>query len=315
VKLTHETQQVITNRYEIEAQKLSEVMEVGVFDTTDEAKQLFAVGIHIHRTQTGLNASKHTGYWSAIVEKWVLDKILDKPEDHEAIVHHEIQHDAMPVFTMLSYQQLNDCRLYGRSPQLYQIDGKEYPQYNEENKKDMLKLVQTPNHEGHALCQFVRNPNLLHVWQTAQGVYSIQPFVMDYVEANLDNGTYHLDELTEHLSHLNHVAFIANESRYSSAGAVLLKCPLKGDEKHIDKIIDDIPGYNADEERNETLNLVYYPTQEDIVMLMNWKRDNKNHNQYNVERFLVQEILGGKHFLKHPEPEVENQTFKRKFRK
>lgn len=313
MKLTHETQQVITNRYEIEAQKLSEVMEVGVFDTSEEDKQLYAVGIHTHRTQTGLNASSHTSYWSAITQKWVLDKILAKPEDHENILNQEIRGDQVPVFTMVSYERLNDWRKYGQSPQLYQLDGKEYPQGGNEEKVDMLKLVRTHNHEGHALCQYVQNQNLLRVWQTAQGVYVCHPQILDYVEANADNGNYHLDELTEHLSHLKNIAFIANESRYSSSGAVLLHAPLKGNEEHINSIIQDIPSYNADDERNESIVVVFYPTQEEIVELMQWQYDKNNRGVHNIERHILQNMLGGKGYLKHPEPEVEQLVSKRKF--
>lgn len=316
MKFNHQTQQVITNNYEVEVQKLGEVMEVGVFETDNEAMELVAVGIRNRRETTGLNASSHESYWSAIMEKWVADKICAKPEDYETILNQEIQHDQTSVYNMLSYETLSNLRQYGRIEQLYKFDGKEIKYASDEEKCDMLELVRTPNHNGHALCRFVRNRQLHHVWQTAAGQYVANPFLLDYIEANLDNGTYHLDELTEHLSHLDNVAFIANERQYSSYDAVLLKAPLKGNEKHINSIIHDIPSYNADDERNESITVVYYPTQEEIEVIMNWqqdKNDKARRNMYNVSRYIVQEILGGKNYLKHPAPEVEQTVTRRKF--
>ncbi len=204
---------------------------------------------------------------------------------------------------------LNYFSKYGQYGQLAKLDDKKELNFNDfinkapfsEGKNNGYEFVQHVS--GHADGHFVL--------KNKDGKLFMPPFVMDYISAHLDNGNYHLDELIEHLMKRDDVAFLVEKEWRKEA---ILNCPLKGNEEGVDNIIRDIPYYNAEDNRNETVNLVYYPKPEDIEKILNWKENRSSPEIWNVENYIMRVILDCEKFRVKPIAEVEPAVPKRKFK-
>lgn len=164
--------------------------------------------------------------------------------------------------------------------------------------------------------QFIHNDKGNRLWRDSAGKLYSEPFIFNYIGASLDNGTYHLDELIEHLMKRDDIAFITESEGYSRYKSTLLRGPLTGKEEGVNKIISDIPGYNRDEGRDETICVVYYPKQEDLMKILQWdEKKEKSKEIWSLEQFIVRKILGAEAYLKKPVVEQEPEIPKRKFKR
>lgn len=159
--------------------------------------------------------------------------------------------------------------------------------------------------------QYVQNEQHLRLWKDSNNTVFMEPFILDYIAAQLDNGKYDLDKLVEHLMLRDDVGFTTSIGENSfSLKKKFLKGPLVGNEPGINNIISDIPGHNREEGRDETICLIYYPKPEHIDKILAFQSDKK---YYNIENFIMGEILGANICLK-VSPVLEEAP-KRKFKR
>lgn len=161
------------------------------------------------------------------------------------------------------------------------------------------------------------------IWKTNEGDYYLEPLNLTWINANLSNKNYYLDELVEHLSQQDNVAFVTHLDRWDKNDSKLLFTPLTGNEEGIGTIIFDIE-HNLEEgdeyptDETETATLYYFPDHDNKELIQNLvnianDRDllDKSNKVFNVATHVLQNILGAKAFLKVPENSAVN---KRKFK-
>lgn len=134
----------------------------------------------------------------------------------------------------------------------------------------------------------------------------MRPMYFSYIEGNVHDGDYLLDEFAEHLLNNHEVAFYKDNRREER---VYSKDNPKDEE--LSGIIKSIPYYNEEPGRTSFIEFIYYPSEPDIKKVL----ASECKDQYwELRKFVVNEVLGGKQFLVKP-PEVELKTeVRRKFR-
>jgi hypothetical protein len=249
-----------------------------------------------------------------------LDQILENPQSIKGrlnTIETEnyiwlVKDEMLTNFTKYGWHLAKYLREIEGFPQVNPMDG-----ISKNNFENFTKL-------GYQFVQHIENEHNQQTFMNDKGEYFMSPFMLDYNEAQLQDKTYLIDDFVEHLSHRNDVAFLANMDRWTTKPVKILHCPLKGDEEDIGGIISDYEHHLEDgEERGEEtekFDLVYYPKKEDIEKILKWSRrvepyttEGKKWETYNVKRYIVQDILGGKQFFKHP-PQDEVEPPKRKFK-
>lgn len=238
-----------------------------------------------------------------------ISAIKKHPHLYQKLVKSNSNSNTDPIYLMKKEFKYyyKEYGLYGNLSDLTSKPKKEMDEFTSKNQ------YQDCDNSQYEFLQFVKNENHLRVWRDSKNELYIEPFVLNYIGANLDNGTYHLEELIEHLMQRDDVSFITNSERNYANNSKLLKCPLVGNEDGIDRIIADIPGYNSEEGRDETICVVYYPNTEAIDKLMNWKSDT-NQKIWNIENYIVRVLLDGDKFSKQPAIVEEPVVPKRKFK-
>jgi hypothetical protein len=220
-------------------------------------------------------------------------------------------------------EMLTNLTKYGwhLSRHLRQIEG--VPEVNpmDDISKNNFEDYQKP---GYQFVQRIDNEHNQQTFMTSKGEYFMAPFRLDYNEAQLEDKTYLIDDFVEELSHRNDVAFLTNMDRWANKPVKILHCPLKGDEEDIGGIISDYEHHLEDGEEKgsetEKFDLIFYPKKEDIPKILKWSRavepytpEGRKWQIYSIQRYIVQEILGGRQFLKNP-PQDEVELPKRKFK-
>lgn len=306
MKFIKETEFVTKNSYEIESRPLSELVDTTHFKN---GENLHLISYKNETNVSGFINKNNIQKVERVISKDSLEKICANPADFSNIVKNDDSYIYYMGKDYLSY-----VAIYGENENFTRLMGVEYRPMDSFIKKECFS---NQNNDLYEFIQFVPNENHMRVWCNSNGELTTQPIIFDYIGANLDNENYYLDELVEYLMTRDDVAFITDTNSWSSNRSNFLKCPLKGDEKGIEGIISDIPGYNAEEGRDETITLVYYPKAEDISKIMNWKRDenDKTARIWNQENYIVRDILGCDKFSKKPviveEPAVPKRKFKR----
>lgn len=299
MKFSKETQYVVENYYDAEAFALSDVINVSHFKN---GQDLLVVSFVNKQKVNGYLNRESENSFQTIITKEKFKEFEEHPENAKADSSktsvYFVKKEFLPYFTQ--------C---GQSGQLAKINNQKEQNLNNFQVKDVFTQAKNEDYE---FIEFVGKPGDNLVWKDSNGKMYMAPFVMDYIQAQLENGTYHLDELVEHLMTRDDVGFIVEKNWRESD---ILHCPLSGAEEGVSKIIKDIPSYNAEDGRDETITLVYYPKSEDIEKIINWKENKVNHPEiWNVENFIVRVILDCEKFRIKPVYPVEPVVPKRKFK-
>ncbi len=155
------------------------------------------------------------------------------------------------------------------------------------------------------------------ILKSSDDIY-MAPLGLDYIYAGLHDGSYYLDELTEFLSSRSDISFIIYDHENKSRKE--LRCPLSVhhyEDKEIGSIIYDIQhhlGENESQpEENEGLSIFFRPSTAQIDKLLEFQKEFNQNKEYrlsyvsrqiyNVEQFVVRDLLGGEEFFKHPPKE------------
>ena len=162
------------------------------------------------------------------------------------------------------------------------------------------------------LIQIIKNPNYFFAWKEMDGKIRSEPItIKGDSKSELHNSKYFLDELAEHLSQRNDISFLTHTGRWERSKSTLLDAPLKGDEPSIGGIISEIEHHLEENDPTpsdtEEMTILYYPTPENVEQLILFncqiegkKPENYEKRNYFVERYILNEILGAKAFLKAP---------------
>jgi hypothetical protein len=224
---------------------------------------------------------------------------------------------------LIKKDMLNLIEKYGfyQLSYLYELDKKtEAPQRDKMFSINIEKDLTNPDFE---LIKMVRNVNFKFAWINLDGELKCEPFILDgCAKAQLHNNKYHIDDLAEHLSHRDDIAFITYTGRWDRNKSTLLKAPLNGNEDSIGGIISEMEHHLEEGEsapaESEEMTIVYYPGKDNIKKLIEFDSriesklpENKINQNYFVERYILNEVLGAKKFLIEP-PEVEVKV--RKFK-
>ncbi len=305
MKIVKQTEFVTKNDYEINYRPLSEAVDVTHFIN---GNNLFLMDYTNSTKVSGCINKESSENIQRIVSTETLAKITDNPSSFHQVAKEDNSYIYYVKKGFLEYQ-----KEIGDNSVLAEMRKKEAQSLNDFVNKKCFNHSDDSQYE---FIQFVHNKNHLKVWKDSKGEMCMTPFVFDYISANLDNGTYHLDSLIEHLMQRDDVAFIINISRWAEDECKLLKCPLSENEPGLNRIISDIPGYNAEEGKDETITLVYYPKPEHIDSIMNWEHDKNDRGGriWNLDNYIVRDLLGCDKFSKKPILETESVVPKRKFK-
>lgn len=305
-----ETEFLTKNIYEIQSSPLSQVTDVSHFINGDN---LFVISYTKTTTITGSFVSSSKENKQNVVTKECLDALVKEPHLYNDFIKSFAQENPIS-FVKSNFKE--NFKKYGWNESLIELDGKSKKDIIPDGNFDKMnsKVFDESHNSDYEFVQFIKNPNHFRVFIDKEGTLFTEPQIYDYIGANLDNGNYHLDELVEHLSQRNDVAFITapNSSRYSKSSQ-LLQCPLSGNEPGINNIIDDIPSYNAEEGKDETICLVFKPNTEQTKSMMQWEQKNNSHI-WNLDNFVVRVLLDCEKFRIQPVAQVESVVPKRKFK-
>lgn len=299
------TSYTVNTSYELEYDLLSSYVNT---KNLNDADALYIVQLIVNEETTGSFNKKTSKVWSDIITEKHYNELLAAPHDYENIAkNNRIAH---PI-ALIKPQYLDffvKYGSYGELSKLEHIENLNRADYISTNPfQDIVKPEFT-------VFQYLNNHNLSYYMKDIYGKNYITPIILDYTDGSLDNSTFELDGLVEHLSTRKDVAFLL-ENNYSKEPSILYG-PLKGDEKGLNRIIQDIPSYNADEDRTESIAIVYYPQEKDVERLLNWNSKEDPNKFWSVKQFIISEVLEGKQFSKiQVVPEAEPETPKRKFKR
>lgn len=301
------------NDYTVEHMPLSDVTDVTNFLNGDKM-HIVKYNKKTTITATGQKNKEASFTNQLLVSDEVLQNILANPENFEKIIENNTEFRNNPIVFVMN-EFIDIYKAQGIYTVIDQMMGqKDGPKPNDFREMNVFDNAHEP---GHMFVQFIENKNSLRVIKDKDNNFIAEPMTFDYIGAKLDNGSYDLDVLIEHLMKRDDVAFVSN-NKYPYNKNRLLKCPLKGDEEGLQDIIGDIPHYNAEEDRTEFISLVYYPKSEDIIKMMNWvmSEEDKKNQVYSIDTFAVQTLLGCQKFRKDvesvlSEPEPPKRKFKR----
>lgn len=298
MKITKQTEFTTKNYFEIDDVPLGNFTNVEHFTNGDKT---VVVSFKNKKVVEGFFQSEEEFNFEQIMSENRKNQIIKNPHTFE-------KQNKEPKLYFVSKEYLPYLKKYGQYGQLAKLDGKE-----ESNIHSFIcdKPFTEGNNPQFEFIQYVENKNGHILCKNNKGELYMPPFVMDYIAANIDNKNYHLDEMIEHLMSRDDVAFIVEKAWRKE---IVLACPLKGNEEGINKIIREIPYYNADDGRTETINLVYYPKHDAIEKIMNWKQDKENPEIWNVENYIMRVLLDCEKFRVQPIKDVEPVVPRRKFK-
>lgn len=276
-------------QYDVEYEPLSKFTNVEHFENGSD---MFVINVNEKTIKTGFYKNNTSSNHQAIVSKEHLDAILAEPED---------------------LRNLNSKFKYKTSIEL--VD-KNYTAYLSEigfrcsilekinkDKKEPAKPDNVWDNANDSAYEFVemmdRDSGLC---KDSRGNMFMSPIRFDYINGTFDNEKYHLDELVEHLSKRDDIAFITDEN--NSFKAKLIKAPFTGKEKDLNKIISEIPYYNASEGRTESICVIYYPKTKDLLKIMAWNMKDPSFSQelrsrlYDEKQFIASQIFSADQFQK-----------------
>lgn len=279
-------EQQINRKYFVEYENIENFKDISGFNLKEK---LFVVNVEKVTKTIDFQGGKEISSLidknvnDGIVSESILKKIIKEPHHFEKIK----RSDQDTNFMFFHNDAIELLKKFNRK--------KELEDFNKENK---ISLMEALKNDDYQLYEYLKNDNLYHLFRNNNNEYIHEPIVLCYIEAGLDNYNYDLDTFAEYLSTKNNLSFIVEEGY---GRQVILDTPLQGNEENIDRIIQDIPRYNAEEGKDETINLVYYPTSDELKEMAEWKYDknSKIKEIFNLKNYIVFEMLGGKEFFKH----------------
>ncbi len=294
------------NSYKLESFPLSEVIDVS---NLNNGENLYVLKFSDTKEVIGSLSEHNVFEKQMIVSGQTVEEICENPRGFQSIINKNNSNIYFVNKEFISYYSN-----YGEMYNLNEISG---VKRNEMSEFINNKCFDNPKDKDNEVIQFVKNKNDLKIWKTSDGELHAPPMIFDYIAAKLDNETYHLDLLIEHLMKRDDVSFLTEEGRWSTAKKQILSCPMVGNEAGVENIISDIPGYNATEDCTESITLVYKPKSEDIKKIMNWEIDksDKKSRIWNVENYIVRDLLDCDKFSKVPVIVEESVVPKRKFKR
>jgi len=300
----------VTTDYDINYKPLSELTDTTHFKNGSD---LFVIEGTTKKVTQGQFNSSYTEKFTNVVTSQELKEIMDSPDKIKNFNRFE---NNINIFLAKS-EFLEFSTKYGfRNPEGLQKRefGKNLPKEELKTTSDHLisdSFLSDAQKPGFTFVQNIPNNKDRRMYNDSKGEIFCEPFIMDYIQAKLNNETYKLDDLVDHLKARDDIAFIVKKEREEK----LLKCPLKDNDPELSSIIQDIPYYNADEERSEFINVVYYPKSKDAQKILDFKSHAKS-DYIDVSYFVVKEILGAKAFtVLSPEPIKEPAATKRKYKR
>ena len=299
----------MVGQYSVTTQRLSQLTDVSHFVNGEDLHVVEVVKDHNKKR----NAVVSTQLLHEILENPShIDKIVKKAKHTESVML--VNDDFLDNLTQYGRYKHNFLRQFSATPN----------SYDEGNmiSNDYFNDVKNSNYH---FVQYVENSHHKHIWQKGDGTIYMEPVILDSGYAEINDVTYFLDDLVEHLSHRDDIAFITHLGRWDKQDTTLLHCPLQGHEKGIGRVIYDIEHHleegDSDPAEKETISVVFYPKQEDIKKIVAWNEEIDGRTPENVkrklfflDRFIIRDMLGGQAFLQRP-PEVEEDNLpKRKFK-
>lgn len=299
-KIHVEQNQNILIQNDLEVVNLSEMIDTSKFQ---EKSALFLVKLTERKIFTGLENRQEEKTQERIVNEDVMNQLLKEPQ----LIHQKSTSNF--GYTIYTQEALEQFRDYGRNNSaLMQM-------------ADMAEATITPGNAMNllecgkgVLVEYVSQEESFPYisFMNKEGEYFVEPIHIDYISGGLNNENYHLDDVVEYLTQLPNLIFVAEQS-FRSTKPDLLYTPLTGNEKGIDRLINDIPSYNATEECSEKAEFYLRPTQAQIEQITQWKRGDSQ--CYQVQQFILQEVLEAKKFMKHPVVQEETKIPTRKFKR
>lgn len=309
MRIKKETEYLVKTNYDINYEKLADLTDTKNFI---DGNLLYAVDLKIEESRTGLHNDGKTTRIQKIIPQYYLDQISDKPHAYEQYFNEYSKENTAPIL-LVKQEFIDQFSKYG----LYDNN---IPKWDDQPEVDKTKLtsplfIKNGKNPDYQFIQFVPNEEHLKVIQDTKGQKYMEPFVFDYINGHLNNEKYHLEPLIEYLMTRSDISFVVDGNSFRSNQ--LLHAPLKGNEKGIDRIIDNIPGYNSEPGCDEFIQIVYRPQGDSINKILDWKVDQPNNEArqiWSVADFIVMDVLGCEKFMVSPpqaEPVIPKSKFKR----
>lgn len=302
-------EQSMVGQYSVTTQRLSQLTDVNHFVNGED--------LHVVEVVKGHNKKRN-----AVVSTQLLHEILENPAHIDKIVKTAKHTESV---MLVNDDFLHNITQYGRYKNSFLRQFSDSPNnYDEGNMISSDYFNDIKSNKYHFI-QYVENSHDKHIWQKGDGPIYMEPIILDSGYANINDDTYFLDDLVEHLSHRDDIAFLTHLGRWDKETVGLLKCPLKGNEKGIGGVIYDIEHHleegDATPAEKETISVVYYPKQEDSKKIIAWHEEidgrtpeNRKRNIYFLDLFIIKDMLGGQQFLQKPPELTEAELPKRKFK-
>lgn len=304
------TSYTVETSYTLDFEPLFKLTNISHFT---DAKDLYAVSLKVKEETTGSFTKKTTSTWSKVINKEHLEALIKEPFNY---VDLEDLYRLPHSYALVTNEYIdNFVKFSGYGNQLTELA--DLPEFNVEKhvSSDFLNKIDDPKFK---LIEYNYTRNTSHYLIDTEGNKYLQPRVLGYIGANLNNEKYDLDLLVEHLSKRDDITFILSDARsYSKDRIQILAAPFDENAPGIDKIITDIPHYNATEEQTESIEIIYRPKAQDVQKILDWEVDKSDRRDiWSIDDFIVKDILEGQQFCKQqPIPVEEPETPKRKFKK
>lgn len=277
--------------YKLEYYPLSDKCNISHFANGNTA---YVIRLTTITAVTGAKTEYSSKTITSVVQEDYLQQLIKDPSiysDRHSIAHH--------IF-LLKKTFKQDCRLYGsHMSNLGKLYGVEQPHISKYISDDQYAEADNSEYE---FIQIVKDD----IYVDCNGELFTAPFVLNDCVGQLTNKNYHLDEYVDYLITQSNVAFIIEPSYRKQQ---ILACPIDTsvDNTELQHIISDIASYNESDDEDETINLVYYPTSDEIKKF-------KDLGYFYQEQFIIDKILNGQQFKVNPKPE-ESVYGKRKFKR
>lgn len=230
------------------------------------------------------------------------------------------EHDPQKRFFLVKKEFLEYVEKYGLlNDHILNPDKKEFnvSTFFSKNIKEDI------NNDNFFIVKEIKNEHGIFAYSTEGNSICMGPvFLVEYYMTGIDDVNYKLDEFLENLSQRSDISLLCNMGRWEKDPVKPLTCPLKGNEPGVGKIIYDIEhhleGNESSPAEKETFSLIFYPNEEQKKSILEFNIRDKDTRQpyidrgiFNVEKYIVQDILGGEAFLNRPFiEEVPKRKFK-----
>ena len=176
MKKTLKTEQTITHDYTIEHFPLADFIDVSHFDNgADWHVMTLETAKNVQGFQEHLTTTRH----EKLVDSKTLKKILSKPYNYESIIS-----QARQTMHVVSLKYAEQVKKGARNHTMREaldltLDSPIESQIIDALKSGQAEVVQFATPENNEIYQ--------HIWRQSNGQYFCEPYIMDYIEARLEN--------------------------------------------------------------------------------------------------------------------------------